>query len=163
MIKVGLISDTHGHWDDAYEKYFSECDEIWHAGDIGNISIMDKLNKISPAKAVYGNIDNHLIRAEYPENLCFKIEGLKFWITHIGGKPYNYNKRTYSKLKEEKPDVFICGHSHICKVMMDKKLNTLYINPGAAGKVGFHKVRTLIRFNLSKGSIKNLEVIELKK
>jgi uncharacterized protein len=163
MIKIGLISDTHGHWDYAYEKYFSECDEIWHAGDIGNITIMDKLNKISPSKAVYGNIDNHLIRAEYPENLCFEIQGLKFWMTHIGGKPYNYNKRIYSKLKDEKPDVFICGHSHICKVMMDKRLNTLYINPGAAGKVGFHKVRTLIRFSISLGSIKNLEVIELKR
>ena len=163
MKKILLLSDTHSFIDDQILKFVKQADEVWHAGDIGNISIMDKLNKISPAKAVYGNIDNHLIRAEYPENLCFKIEGLKFWITHIGGKPYNYNKRTYSKLKDEKPDVFICGHSHICKVMMDKRLNTLYINPGAAGKVGFHNVRTLIRFNISSGSIKNLEVIELKK
>ncbi len=163
MIKIGLISDTHGCWDNAYEKYFSECNEIWHAGDIGNISVMDKLNKICTTKGVYGNIDNHIVRAEYPENLYVEIEGMSFWITHIGGKPYNYNKKVYDKLKEEKPNVFICGHSHICKIMMDKKLNVLYINPGAAGKVGFHNVRTLIRFDVSKGSIKNLEVIELKK
>ncbi len=163
MIKIGLISDTHGHWDDAFEKYFSECDEIWHAGDIGNISVMDKLNKICPSKGVYGNIDNHIIRTEYPENLFLKLEGVNIWITHIGGKPYNYNKKVYKQLKENNTDLFICGHSHICKVMMDKKLNVLYMNPGAAGKVGFHQVRTLIRFKIDKGEIKNLEVIELKK
>lgn len=163
MIKIGLISDTHGYWDNAYEKYFSECDQIWHAGDIGNISIMDKLNKISTTKGVYGNIDDHIIRSEYPENLFFEIDGVSFWITHIGGKPFKYNKKTYNILKSKKPNVFICGHSHICKVMMDKKIGTLYINPGAAGKVGFHKVRTLIRFIILKGKIINLEVIELKK
>ena len=163
MIKIGLISDTHGYWDNAYEKYFSECDQIWHAGDIGNISIMDKLNKISTTKGVYGNIDDHIIRSEYPENLFFEIDGVSFWITHIGGKPFKYNKKTYNILKSKKPNVFICGHSHICKVMMDKKIGTLYINPGAAGKVGFHKVRTLIRFIILKGEIINLEVIELKK
>ncbi|MBM78941.1 MAG: YfcE family phosphodiesterase [Crocinitomicaceae bacterium] len=163
MIKIGLISDTHGHWDDAYVKYFSDCNEIWHAGDIGDISIMDKLNKICPTKGVYGNIDNHIIRTEYPENLFFEIEGMSFWITHIGGKPFKYNKKTYITLKNKKPNVFICGHSHICKVIMDKNIGTLYINPGAAGKVGFHKVRTIIRFVISNGLIKNLEVIELKK
>ena len=161
MIKIGIISDTHSYWDDKYIKYFSDCDEIWHAGDIGDIVIIDKLKKITKVRAVYGNIDNHIVRREYKEDNIFKIEGVNVWITHIGGNPYVYNKRVRSKLTYNVPDIFICGHSHICKVQHDKRLNMLYMNPGAAGKYGIHKVRTLLRFVIDSGKIKNLEVVEL--
>ena len=163
MKRIGLISDTHGHYDIRYAKYFSNCDEIWHAGDIGDIQVVDQLNKIAPTKVVYGNIDNHVIRSEYEMDLYFKIEEVSIFMTHIGGKPYSYPKRISEKLALLKPTVFICGHSHICKVQMDKKLNILYINPGAAGIKGFHKIRTLIRFTIDKKELKNLEVIELGK
>lgn len=138
-----------------------ECDEIWHAGDIGDISVMDELRKIAPIRAVYGNIDNHIVRAEYPENNRFTLEGVDVWITHIGGKPYVYNHLIRDEITKNPPKLFICGHSHICKVQMDKKLGTLYMNPGAAGVHGFHKVRTMLRFTLESGKIKDLEVIEL--
>ena len=161
MKQIGVISDTHGYYDKRYAKYFSCCDEIWHAGDIGDINVIDQLNKIAPTRVVYGNIDNHIIRAEFDLDLQFNIEGVSVFMTHIGGKPYSYPKRINQKLNQIKPTIFICGHSHICKVQMDKRINTLYINPGAAGIKGFHKVRTLIRFKIDKKEIKQLEVIEL--
>jgi len=161
MKRIGLISDTHGHYDDRIAKYFEECDEIWHAGDIGDLTVMDELNKTAPVRGVYGNIDNHLIRAEYPLHHRFVCEGVDVWLTHIGGKPYVYDFRLRDKIKANPPQLFICGHSHICKVQMDKRLNMLYMNPGAAGVKGFHKIRTMLRFTLDKGNIKDLEVIEL--
>jgi hypothetical protein len=138
-----------------------ECDEIWHAGDIGDISVMDELKKIAPIRAVFGNIDDHIVRVEYPENNRFTLEGVDVWITHIGGKPYAYNHLIRDEITKNPPKLFICGHSHICKVQMDKKLKMLYMNPGAAGIHGFHKVRTMLRFTLDNGNIKDLEVIEL--
>lgn len=161
MKRIGLLSDTHGCYDEKFKKYFSECDEIWHAGDIGDISVTDELKKIAPLRAVYGNIDGHIIRREFPEHTRFSCEGVDVWMTHIGGKPYVYDWRIREKINKNPPQLFICGHSHICKVQMDKRLKTLYMNPGAAGKKGFHKVRTLLRFTLELGKIKDLEVIEL--
>lgn len=161
MKRIGLLSDTHSHFDNRYIKYFMECDEIWHAGDIGDLAVIDQLKKIAPVRAVYGNIDNHIVRAEYPEHNRFVLEGVDVWMTHIGGKPYVYDYRIREKIRKNPPKLFICGHSHICKVQMDKKLRMLYMNPGAAGIHGFHKVRTMLRFTLDNGNIKDLEVIEL--
>ncbi|MCB9189300.1 MAG: metallophosphoesterase family protein [Flavobacteriales bacterium] len=161
MKKIGIISDTHGFTDPKYAKYFGSCDEIWHAGDIGDLSVTDELSKIAPVRAVYGNIDNHLIRSEFPLHQRFYCEKVSVWITHIGGKPYVYSKNIKEEIERNPPRIFVCGHSHICKVQMDKKLNMLYINPGAAGVKGFHKVRTLIRFEIDQYDIRNMEVIEL--
>ena len=163
MKKIGIISDTHSFWDDSFDKYFSNCDEIWHAGDIGDLKITDKLGEIAPLKGVYGNIDNNRIRQEFPLNQYVEYGNHKVLMTHIGGKPYNYYKNSKQEIEKFKPTIFVCGHSHICKVIYDKKYNMLYINPGAAGIVGFHKVRTIVRFELHMETIKNLEVIELKK
>lgn len=162
MKKIGLLSDTHSWWDDKYEKYFVECDEIWHAGDIGSMNLALRFEAFKPFRAVYGNIDDSKIRAAYPEFLRFTLEGVDVLMTHIGGYPGKYDPRARSILSANPPKLFICGHSHILKVMFDKKLNCLHINPGAAGKYGFHKVRTLIRFVLNEGNISDLEVIELK-
>jgi len=161
MKRIGLLSDTHGCYDERFEKYFAECDEIWHAGDIGDISVTDQLKKIAPLRAVFGNIDGHIIRREFPEHTRFACEGVDVWMTHIGGKPYVYDWKIRDKINKNPPQLFICGHSHICKVQMDKRLKTLYMNPGAAGTKGFHKVRTLLRFTLERGNIKDLEVVEL--
>jgi len=161
MKRIGLLSDTHGHFDPRYTKYFMQCDEIWHAGDIGDISVIDQLKEIAPVRAVYGNIDNHIVRAEYPEHNRFTLEGVDVWLTHIGGRPYAYDYRIREKLTKNPPKLFICGHSHICKVQMDKKLKMLYMNPGAAGIYGHHQIRTILRFTLQNGDIKDLEVIEL--
>jgi len=161
--RIGLLSDTHGHFDERYVKYLSSCDEIWHAGDIGDISVIDRLRDIAPVKVVYGNIDNHIARAEFPEHQKFTMEGVTVWMTHIGGRPYVYDYRIREKLTKNPPQLFVCGHTHICKVQMDKRLNMLYMNPGAAGVYGIHKVRTLLRFTLDKGTIKDLEVVELGK
>lgn len=162
MKKIGLLSDTHSWWDDKYEKYFVGCDEIWHAGDIGSMDLALRFEAFKPFRAVYGNIDDSKIRAAYPEFLRFTLEGVDVLMTHIGGYPGKYDPRARSILSANPPKLFICGHSHILKVMFDKKLNCLHINPGAAGKYGFHKVRTLIRFVLNEGNISDLEVIELK-
>ncbi len=161
MKKIGLLSDTHSWWDDKYEKHFAECDEIWHAGDIGSMDLALKFEKTKPFRAVYGNIDDSKIRTAYPEFLRFTLEGVDILMTHIGGYPGKYDPRVRSILNANPPKLFITGHSHILKVMFDKKLNCLHINPGAAGKYGFHKVRTLVRFVLDKGNISDLEVIEL--
>ncbi len=163
MKKILLISDTHGYIDDRIIQYAKESDETWHAGDIGELKVVDELKKVTTLRAVHGNIDNSKIRAEYAENLRFKIEDMKIWITHIGGYPNKYNQRIRQEIYNDPPDIFICGHSHILKVINDNKLNLLHINPGAIGKHGFHHVRTMIRFEIMKSKIQNLEVIEFKR
>lgn len=163
MKKILLISDTHGYIDDRIIQYAKESDETWHAGDIGELKVVDEIKKVTTLRAVHGNIDNSKIRAEYAENLRFKIEDMKIWITHIGGYPKKYNLRIRQEINSNPPDVFICGHSHILKVINDNKLNLLHINPGAIGKHGFHQVRTMIRFQIIKSKIQNLEVIEFKR
>jgi len=163
MKTIGLISDTHSFLHPRVEHHFEQCDEIWHAGDIGTIDIADKLAAIKPLKAVYGNIDGTEIRKVFPKNLRFTDEGVDVFITHIGGYPNRYDQRVREEISMNPPALFICGHSHILKAMPDKKLGLLHLNPGAAGKVGFHQVLTLMRFQLNAGKIENLEVIELEK
>lgn len=163
MKRIGLLSDTHSMWDDKFEKYFSDCDEIWHAGDIGSIELADKLASLKPFRAVYGNIDDNSVRISYPETLRFELEGVDVLMTHIGGYPGRYNSKIRELLYANPPKLFICGHSHILKVMYDKKIGTLCMNPGAAGNHGFHHVRTLLKFTLEKSNIKDLEVIEIKR
>lgn len=163
-MKIGLISDTHSYLDEQVFKYFKDCDEIWHAGDIGQLEVALKLESFKPFKAVWGNIDGGEIRSRYPEHQIFNCEGMKVWMTHIGGKPPAYAKGIKTGLKEIQPALFICGHSHILRVMTDQKAgNLLYLNPGAAGIHGFHKIRTLLRFEITEGKIKNMEAIELGK
>ena len=164
MKRIGLLSDTHGCWDDRYLKYFDECDEIWHAGDIGSKEVMDRLMEFRPFRGVYGNIDGQDLRKILPEINSFHIEGANVLMKHIGGYPGKYDpaiKKIISS-STNSPDLFISGHSHILKVKYDKDFRLLHINPGAAGKYGFHTVRTLVRFNINNGNFSNLEVIELK-
>lgn len=161
MKRIGLLSDTHGYWDEKYKLYFGECDEIWHAGDIGSALLAARLASIKPFRAVYGNIDGQELRAEYPRVALFEVEGVKVMMTHIGGYPGRYDPSVRGELYEARPHLFISGHSHILKVMYDKRLQCLHINPGAAGKTGFQKVRTLVRFCIDGVEIKDLEVIEL--
>jgi len=161
MTRIGLISDTHSYLDDAVFNHFASCDEVWHAGDFGDFKIAKALKAFKPFKGVYGNIDGQDVRADYPEHLKFNCEKVKVWMTHIGGYPGKYNPKIREQVLQEQPDLFICGHSHILKVMYDKKINCLHLNPGAAGKYGWHKVRTLLRFCISEEKILNLEVIEL--
>lgn len=160
-MRIGLLSDTHGFLDQEVFTYFKECDEIWHAGDFGNITLVDALAAFKPLKGVYGNIDGTEIRATYPEVAAFYCEELKVVMTHIGGYPGRYAPRVRPLLAKETPGLFISGHSHILKVIYDKKLGLLHINPGAAGREGFHKVRTITRFSVSGARIHDLEVIEL--
>ena len=163
MKKILLLSDTHGHIDDRIKKYAGEADELWHAGDIGTTSISDELKKIKPLKAVFGNIDGAEVRKEFPLNNRFMCEGVDVWITHIGGYPGKYSPAVKADIVNNPPKIFISGHSHILKVMQDKKLNLLHMNPGAAGKQGFHQMRTMLRFKIDGEEIKDLEVIELGK
>jgi len=163
MTKILLLSDTHSYIDDKILKYAVQADEIWHAGDIGSLEVTDALKKIKPLRAVYGNIDNHIIQKEFPLNNRFFCDQVDVWMTHIGGYPPKYNTRIRKEIKENPPKLFICGHSHILKVMRDKRLNVLHMNPGACGKHGFHQVRTMLRFEIDGDDIKNLEVIELGK
>lgn len=163
MKKIGLLSDTHSHWDDKYITHFNECDEIWHAGDIGSMEVAEKFEAFKPFRAVYGNIDGQDLRQIYPENNRFIVEGVDVLITHIGGYPGRYDPRIRNTLFAKPPKIFISGHSHILKVMFDKKIQTLHMNPGAAGIYGFHQVRTLLRFVVDDGDIRDLEVIELGK
>jgi putative phosphoesterase len=162
--KIGLLSDTHSYLDPKIKEYFSNVDEIWHAGDIGSMEVLDELIAFKPTRAVWGNIDNHEIRQETKEFLRFKIEGVNVLITHIGGKPYQYSLLAKEELaKNGAPDLFICGHSHITLVQMDKKLNMLWMNPGACGYKGFHAVKTILRFSITGDKIHDLELIELGK
>ena len=162
MRKIGLLSDTHGYWDDKYCQYFAECDEIWHAGDIGSLEIAEKLAAFKPLRAVHGNIDGHQLRIIYPQHQRFMCDGVDVWMTHIGGYPEKYAPEVKPGIYDNPPKLFVCGHSHILKVTYDKRYQILCMNPGAAGKYGFHAVRTLLRFEISGNAIQNLEVIEIK-
>jgi putative phosphoesterase len=163
MKRIGLISDTHGQLDARALPHFDSCDEIWHAGDIGDLAVADALAAFRPLRAVYGNIDGQAIRRSYPEDLHFVCEGVSVFMTHIGGYPGRYNKRVRPILEADPPKLFICGHSHILKIMPDKKLGLLHVNPGACGKVGWHTVNTLVRFSLDEGHIKDMEVVEMER
>jgi len=163
MKKILLLSDTHSYIDSQILKFVKQADEVWHAGDIGTIEVMDTIRKIKPVRAVFGNIDDALIRSEFPLDLKFTIENVYVWITHIGGYPNRYDFRIKEEISKNPPKLFISGHSHILKVMFDKKLNLLHMNPGAAGKHGFHQVRTMLRFEIDDDKISNLEIIELEK
>jgi putative phosphoesterase len=161
MKKIGLLSDTHSYWDEKYVEYFSVCDEIWHAGDFGSEEILHRLEALKPVRAVHGNIDDHLIRAACPTILRFKIEEVEVLLTHKGGYPGHYEPVIRNELFSQPPKLFVCGHSHILKVLYDKHLQMLCVNPGAAGKTGYHLTRTLLRFAIDGKEIKNMEVIEI--
>ena len=164
MKHIGLLSDTHGFLDPKVFKYFENCDEIWHAGDVGTEDILTQLSAFKPLKAVYGNIDGGSVRLSLPEDLNFDCEGLKIYMTHIGGSPGKYNARVKKIIQEAKPDIFICGHSHILKVISDPVYKPLlYLNPGAAGVHGFHQIQTLLRFKIENGKLSEMQVIELGK
>lgn len=161
MKKILLLSDTHSHIDDVILKYVAQADEVWHAGDIGDLSVTDTIAKIKPLKAVYGNIDNNQARMSFPLHNKFLCEKVAVWITHIAGYPTKYKADIKAEMLLNPVNIFICGHSHILKVMFDKKHNHLHLNPGAAGKSGFHQVRTMLRFVIDGDKIKDLEIIEL--
>lgn len=163
MKKILLLSDTHSHLDNTILKYVHLADEVWHAGDIGDLKVTDTLKKLKPLRAVFGNIDNSEARMEFPLNNRFFCEGVDVLITHIGGYPGKYNQAIREELTQNPPQLFICGHSHILKVMFDKKLNFLHMNPGAAGISGFHQVKTMLRFEIDGEKIQSLEIIELGK
>jgi putative phosphoesterase len=161
MKKIGLLSDTHAYWDNKFVQYFSGCDEIWHAGDIGSEIILNQLESIQPVRAVYGNIDSYHLRAICPKILRFRIEEVDVLLTHIGGYPGKYEPTIRSELYSNPPKLLVCGHSHILKVIYDKNLQMLCLNPGAAGKYGFHQVRTIMRFSIEGMNISDMEIIEL--
>lgn len=163
MTRIGLLSDTHGWLDPRIQEHFSACDEIWHAGDIGSTAVTEELKRWKPLRAVHGNIDDAPMRREFPADQRFQVEATDVWITHIGGRPPRYDPRVLERLRSNPPGLFICGHSHICMVKWDEKLNCLYMNPGAAGRHGFHAVRTILRFTIDGAQLKDLEVIELGK
>lgn len=161
MTKIGIISDTHGYWDDKYLHYFEPCDEIWHAGDIGTMEVAERLAAYRPLRAVHGNIDTEDIRRIYPERLRWKCEDVDVLMTHIGGYPGNYDPHIRGQIYASPPQLFIAGHSHILKVKFDKTLNLLHINPGAAGMSGWHKERTLVRLTIEHNKFTDCEVITL--
>ncbi|MCO4294603.1 metallophosphatase family protein [Solitalea sp. MAHUQ-68] len=163
MKRIGLLSDTHSYIDDVLFEHFKDVDEIWHAGDVGAIEVLEKLKAFKPLRGVWGNIDGQEIKGEFPFINRFSCEQVRVLMTHIGGYPGKYNPKFKPELLKEPIDLFICGHSHILKVIYDKQYNFLHINPGAYGKEGFHQVRTLIRFSITEGKIHDLEVIELKR
>lgn len=164
MIRIGLVSDTHHYLDPQIAEYFSGVDEIWHAGDFGSVQIARELERIAPVKGVYGNIDGADIRSVYPLHQRFTMEGVDVWMTHIGGNPGRYALPLQARLSEHPPDLFICGHTHILKVARDEhRKNMIYMNPGAAGRQGFHEYRTVIRFALNQGRVRDVEVIHLGK
>ena len=161
VVQIGLLSDTHGFLDEAIFTYFDKCDEVWHAGDFGPVEVLDHLKAFKPVRGVFGNIDGAEIRAELTLDLEWECEGLRVYMTHVGGHPGNYDRRAKKELLKRKPDLFICGHSHIARVLRDPKLNLLHLNPGAAGRVGWHLKRTALRFTIEQKSIGNVELIEL--
>ena len=163
MKKILLLSDTHSHIDDSILKYVKQADEVWHAGDIGDLKVTDTIKKLKPLRAVYGNIDNAEARLEFPLHNRFMCEEVDVWITHIGGYPGRYSPNIREEIRSNPPKLYITGHSHILKVMNDKKLGLLHMNPGAMGISGFHKVRTMLRFEIDGDKIGNLEVIEVKR
>lgn len=162
MKTIGIISDTHGFLDPKVFEHFRECDEVWHAGDIGTMEVANALEDFKPLRAVYGNIDDRDLQTRFPEDLFFDCEGLMVWMTHIGGAPSRYKPRVNKLLKSRIPDIFVCGHSHILRVAKDPAHNgMLFINPGAAGNHGFHSIKTLIRFQVSGKEVTKMEAIEL--
>jgi uncharacterized protein len=161
MKRIGLISDTHGYLDESVFRYFESCDEIWHGGDFGTAALAEKLAAFRPLRGVYGNIDGTDIRSVYPENLVFHCEEVKVLMRHIGGYPPKYNPETRKLLEIHQPQLFIAGHSHILKIIYDEKIQCLHMNPGAAGKQGWHKVKTLIRFTVDGKDMRDAEVVEL--
>ncbi len=161
MKRIGIISDTHSFWDNKYKHYFASCDEIWHAGDIGSTDVAERLEAIKPLRAVVGNCDGGALRLQFPEFLRFRCEEVDVLLTHIGGYPGRYDHLVRDKLLASPPDLFVCGHSHILKVQYDKALGLLHINPGAAGTMGWHKERTLVRLTIDGKEFKDLEVITL--
>lgn len=163
MTKILLLSDTHGFIDETILKYVKQADEVWHAGDIGDLRVTDAIQRLKPLRAVYGNIDDAKARNEFPLHQRFTCEDVSVWITHIGGYPRRYSPDIRDEIRLRPPRIFISGHSHILKVMPDKKLNLIHMNPGAIGKHGFHKVRTMLRFEIDGKEIQHLEVIELKR
>ncbi len=163
MRKIGLLSDTHGAWSSRTKQFFEQVDEIWHAGDIGTVELADELAAFKPLKAVYGNIDGHILRRMFPENLRFFCEEVDVLITHIGGFPGRYEARIRQEMQTKAPQLFICGHSHILKVIYDKKYNCLHMNPGASGIKGIHKVCTALRFVIDGKNIRDLEVLEFER
>lgn len=163
MTRIGLLSDTHGYFDERYFTHFASCDEIWHCGDIGSDDLAERLAAFRPLRAVYGNIDGGAVRFNYSEFLAFRCEEVNVLMTHIGGYPGRYSPQAYRKILADKPNLFVCGHSHILKVQYDNTLQMLTMNPGAAGIYGFHQVRTLLRFEIDGRDIRNLEVIEMPK
>lgn len=164
MLRIGLISDTHGYLDPKVFTYFEACDEIWHAGDFGTIEVSKQLSDFRTLKGVYGNIDGKDVRSLHPKDQRFNAEGMDVWMTHIGGYPDKYAPEVKKEINANPPNIFICGHSHILRIVADKKLNNMiYINPGAARREGFHKIRTIVTFDISKGKIENMKVIELGK
>jgi hypothetical protein len=163
MKKILLLSDTHSHIDDTILKYVDQADEVWHAGDIGDLVVTDTIKERKPLRAVFGNIDHDKARLEFPLHNRFFCENVDVWITHIGGYPEKYHPAIRQELMTNSPKLFICGHSHILKVQFDKKLNVLHMNPGAAGKSGFHQVRTMLRFSIDGEKISDLEIIEIEK
>ena len=160
MKRILLLSDTHGYLDDSILKHVREVDEVWHAGDIGSLSVTDRISEFTPVKAVYGNIDDHSIRKEFPLHQRFMCERVDVWMTHIGGYPGRYSPEIRNEISKDPPKLFITGHSHILKVMNDKKLGILHMNPGAIGTYGFHRSRTMLRFEIDKDEIKELHVVE---
>jgi putative phosphoesterase len=163
MVRIGLISDTHHFLDDNIFRHFDKCDEIWHAGDFGTIALAEKLSAFKPLRGVYGNIDGNDIRNIYPETLHWSCENVKVMMKHIGGYPPKYTPAVLQEIKNSRPKIFISGHSHILKIMFDDRYQCLHMNPGAAGKQGWHVLRTLIRFTIDGENIKDCEVIELGK
>ncbi len=163
MKKICIISDSHNYIDNNIINYIKKCDEVWHAGDIGKLNVCKSIQKHTLLRAVYGNIDNYKIRMEYPEFDCFQCEGFKILLTHIGGYPSKYTKKAIELIKKYNPDIFICGHSHILKVLKDEKFKLIHINPGAIGKHGFHQVRTMIMLEIERKKILNMNVVEFKR
>lgn len=163
-MKIGLLSDTHGTLDPKIFDHFRQCDEVWHAGDIGSAEVADALEQFKPLRAVFGNVDDKPLQHRFPEDLFFDCGGLSVWITHIGGTPPRYNPRIREILADRVPDIFVCGHSHILRVSKDSTYaGMLYLNPGAAGNHGFHHIKTIIRFDINDKEVSNMEVIELGK
>jgi putative phosphoesterase len=163
MLRIGLLSDTHHFLDDAIFRHFESCDEIWHAGDFGTADLARRLAEFRPLRGVYGNIDGQDIRSIYPEKICWQSEGVRVLMTHIGGYPPRYKPTVIRELRKDPPQLFICGHSHILKIMYDENIKCLHMNPGAAGKQGWHQVRTLIRFTIEGSDMRDCQVIELGK
>lgn len=161
MTRIGILSDTHGFLDSRVLEHFKEVDEIWHAGDIGSIKVLNQLREFKPTRAVYGNCDSGDVRWSLSEFYCFKVEDVDVLLTHIGGYPGKYNSLAYRKIIQNQPKVFVCGHSHILKVQFDKELDMLCLNPGAAGKYGFHTIQTLMRLTIDGDKLSDLEIIEL--